>query len=39
MGLANMRERAAELPRGRFEFASGEGGTHVRIHFYIVENA
>jgi len=39
MGLANMRERAESLPSGRFEFASGEGGTRVGIHFDIVEKA
>jgi signal transduction histidine kinase len=33
MGLANMRERAAALPAGGFEFASSDSGTHVRIHF------
>jgi len=39
MGLANMRERAASLPSGRFEFTSGERGTRVCINFDIVENA
>jgi len=39
MGLTNMRERAESLPSGRFDFASGDGGTHVGIHFDIVENA
>jgi signal transduction histidine kinase len=39
MGLANMRERAASLPAGRFEFASSERGTHVRIHFSLQAEA
>ena len=35
MGLANMRERAASLPSGRFEFDTSASGTHVRVHFFL----
>jgi signal transduction histidine kinase len=38
MGLANMRERAQSLPRGRFDFDSMAGrGTSVRVEYAISE--
>ena len=38
MGLANMRERAQSLPRGRFDFDSVTGrGTSVRVEYVITE--
>jgi len=39
MGLGNMRERAALLPSGHFEFSSSESGTHVRILFSLRSEA
>ena len=39
MGLANMRERAGALPRGRFEFDSAAAqGTRIRIAFSTAED-
>jgi signal transduction histidine kinase len=39
MGLANMRERASALPRGRFEFDSAVAqGTRIRIVFSTAED-
>ncbi len=39
MGLANMRERASALPRGRFEFDSTAAqGTRIRIVFSTAED-
>ena len=39
MGLANMRERAASLPAGAFEFRSTADGTRVGVRFAITENS
>ena len=39
MGLANMRERARSLPRGRFDFDSAPGrGTCVRVEYAVIED-
>ena len=35
MGLGNMRERAASLPGGQFEFSSSADGTRIGIRFSI----
>ena len=39
MGLANMRERAASLPAGRFDFNSSDGGTRVSVRFGLMERS